>query len=109
MFISEAFAQGNGAGPAGGGLLDMLLPLALIMLIFYFLLIRPQQKRMKAHRAMIDAVQRGDTIVTSGGVIGKVVKVADDELQVEVADGVKLRVVRATVAEVRAKGEPVAS
>lgn len=109
MFITEALAQTEGTAPgAGGGLLEMLLPLALIMLIFYFLMIRPQQKRMKEHRAMIDAIKRGDSIVTSGGIIGKVTKVADEELQVEIAEGVRIRVVRGTVAEVRAKGEPAA-
>lgn len=105
MLISPAYAQATG-GAAPGGILDMLLPLALILLIFYFLLIRPQQKRMKQHRAMIDAVRRGDTIVTSGGIIGKVTKVADDEVQVEIADGTRVRVVKGTIAEVRSKTEP---
>ena len=105
MLISPAYAQATG-GAAPGGILDMLLPLALILLIIYFLLIRPQQKRMKQHRAMIDAVRRGDTIVTSGGIIGKVTKVADDEVQVEIADGTRVRVVKGTIAEVRSKTEP---
>ena len=109
MLISTAYAQTAGAGPAGGGLLEMLLPLALIMLIFYFLLIRPQQKRLKEHRNLIAAIRRGDTVVTSGGLIGKVTKVADDELQVEVSEGVRLRVVRGTIAEVRGKAEPAES
>ena len=108
MLISPAYAQAAGGAAPGGGLLDMLLPLALILLIFYFLLIRPQQKRMKQHRAMIDAVRRGDTIVTSGGIIGKVTKVADDEVQVEIADGTRVRVVKGTIAEVRSKTEPAA-
>ncbi|RMD91017.1 MAG: preprotein translocase subunit YajC [Alphaproteobacteria bacterium] len=106
MLISPAFAQAAGGAAPGGSLLDMLLPFALIGLIFYFLLIRPQQKRMKQHRAMIDAVRRGDTIVTSGGIIGKVTKVADDEVQVEIADGTRVRVVKGTIAEVRSKTEP---
>ncbi|GEQ96959.1 preprotein translocase subunit YajC [Iodidimonas gelatinilytica] len=109
MLISPAYAQAAGGGAAGGGLLEMLLPLALIMLIFYFLLIRPQQKRMKEHRALIEAIRRGDTVVTSGGLIGKVTKVADDELQVELADGMRVRVVRGTIAEVRGKSEPADS
>ncbi|GAK34534.1 preprotein translocase subunit YajC [Iodidimonas nitroreducens] len=108
MLISTAYAQSAG-GAAGGGLLEMLLPLALIMLIFYFLLIRPQQKRLKEHRNLIAAIRRGDTVVTSGGLIGKVTKVADDELQVEVSEGVRLRVVRGTIAEVRGKAEPAES
>ncbi len=108
MLISPAYAQAAGGAAPGGGLLDMLLPLALILLIFYFLLIRPQQKRMKQHRAMIDAVRRGDTIVTSGGIIGKVTKVAEDEVQVEIADGTRVRVVKGTIAEVRSKTEPAA-
>ncbi len=108
MLISPAYAQAAGGAAPGGGFLDMLLPLALILLIFYFLLIRPQQKRMKQHRAMIDAVRRGDTIVTSGGIIGKVTKVADDEVQVEIADGTRVRVVKGTIAEVRSKTEPAA-
>lgn len=104
--ISPAFAQAAGGAAPGGSLLDMLLPLGLILLIFYFLLIRPQQKRLKQHRAMIEAIRRGDTVVTSGGLIGKVTKVADDELQVELGEGMRVRVVRGTVAEVRSKGEP---
>ncbi|MFQ5347448.1 MAG: preprotein translocase subunit YajC [Rhodothalassiaceae bacterium] len=106
MLISPAFAQATGGTAPGGSLLDMLLPFALVGLIFYFLLIRPQQKRMKQHRAMIESVRRGDTIVTSGGIIGKVTKVADDEVQVEIADGTRVRVVKGTIAEVRSKTEP---
>jgi preprotein translocase subunit YajC len=71
----------------------------------YFLMIRPQQKRLKEHRDMVAAIRRGDTIVTSGGIIGKVVKVEDNELQVEIADGVKIKIVRGTVSEVRNKSD----
>ena len=71
----------------------------------YFLMIRPQQKRLKDHQAMIAAIRRGDTVVTSGGILGKVTKVDDQELQVEIADGVRVKVVRGTVSEVRGKGE----
>jgi preprotein translocase subunit YajC len=77
----------------------------LIIGIMYFLMIRPQQKRLKDHQAMVAAVRRGDTVVTSGGIIGKVTKADDQELQVEIAEGVKIKVVRSTVSEVRGKGE----
>lgn len=102
MLISEAFAQ------AGGGTTDMLtslLPLVLIFVVFYFLLIRPQQKKMKEHKAMIEAVRRGDVVTTSGGIIGKIAKVQEDGvIQLEIADGVKVKVVKGTISEVRSKG-----
>lgn len=102
MLISEAYAQ------AGGGTTDMLtslLPLVLIFVVFYFLLIRPQQKKMKEHKAMIEAVRRGDVVTTSGGIIGKVAKVQEDGVvQLEIAEGVKIKVVKATITEVRSKG-----
>ncbi|MEO1198961.1 MAG: preprotein translocase subunit YajC [Pseudomonadota bacterium] len=107
MFISPAYAQ-TGAAPGGADFLISLLPFVLIFVIIYFLILRPQSRRMKEHREMITALRRGDTVVTSGGIIGKIHKVVDDnELQVEVADGVRMRVVRQTIAEVRTKGEPV--
>ena len=85
-----------------------LVPLALMIVVFYFLLIRPQQKKAKAHREMITAVKRGDQIVTSGGIIGKVTKVIDEQkVQVEIAPNVKVDIVRATIADVLARGEPV--
>lgn len=90
-------------GPAGPSLLESLLPFILIGFIFYFLLIRPQNKRMKKHRAMLDAVARGDTVVTSGGLIGKVMKVTDDELAVDLGGGNTVKVVRSMLAEVRNK------
>jgi preprotein translocase subunit YajC len=94
---------------AAPGAFDMLnsliVPTMLIIGIMYFLMIRPQQKRLKEHRDMVAAIRRGDTIVTSGGIIGKVTKVDEQELQVEIADGVKIKVVRSTVSEVRGKGE----
>lgn len=84
------------------------IPLILIFAIMYFLLIRPQQKKLKEHKAMIGALRRGDQVVTQGGLIGKVVKVKDDhEIEVELAEGVKVRVVRATIAQVLSKTEPV--
>ena len=89
----EAFAQ--------------FVPLILIFLIMYFLLIRPQQKKVKEHQAMVSALRRGDTVITQGGVIGKVVKVKEDnELELEIADGVKIRVVQNTIAAVTSKTEP---
>lgn len=104
MLISEAYAQ------TAGGTTDMLtslLPLVLIFVVFYFLLIRPQQKKMKQHREMLAAIRRGDRVVTGGGIIGVVTKVANEnELIVEIADGVKVKVMRGTVAEVLAKTEP---
>lgn len=104
--ISPAFAQTSGAG--GGDILGLFFPLILVFGIFYLLVFRPQQKRMKDHQAMINAVKRGDTVVTSGGIIGKVVRVAaDGELKVEIADGVQVRVVKGTISEVRGKSEPV--
>jgi preprotein translocase subunit YajC len=94
---------------AGSGAFDMLnsliVPTVLIIGIMYFLMIRPQQKRLKEHRDMIASIRRGDTIVTSGGIIGKVTKVEDQELQVEIADSVRIKLLRSTVSELRGKGE----
>ncbi len=105
MLISPAYAQA--AGGAGGFDLMAILPLVLIFVVFYYLLIRPQQKRAKDHKAMIAAVRRGDTVVTGGGVIGRVTQVFDEiEVQVELADGVRVRVARSTLSEVRTRGEP---
>ncbi|MEE8633998.1 MAG: preprotein translocase subunit YajC [Methyloceanibacter sp.] len=84
---------------------SLLVPTILIIGIMYFLMIRPQQKRMKEHRELIAGIRRGDTVVTSGGIIGKVAKVDENEVQVEVAEGVKIKIVRSTVSEVRGKGE----
>jgi preprotein translocase subunit YajC len=107
MFATPAFAQAAGA-PGAGDFIGMLLPLVMIMVVFYFLLIRPQQRKMKEHQAMLSKVARGDTVVTSGGLIGRVTKVVDDsEIQVEIAEGVKVRIARSGIADVRAKGEPI--
>jgi len=85
--------------------ISTLVPLALLFGIFYFLLIRPQQQRIKVHQQMVEAVRRGDTVVTAGGLIGKVAKVKDDgELMVEIADNVQVRVLKSTLTEVRVKG-----
>ena len=93
---------------AGGpqGLLIQLAPLLLLFVLFYFMLIRPQQKRMKEHQAMIGAIKRGDTVVLPSGVIGKVMRVEDAEVGVEIAQGVTVKVVKAMITEVRAKGQP---
>ena len=105
MLISPAYAQA--AGGDGGGAFVQLLPLVLIFVVFWLLLIRPQQKKMKQHRGMVAALRRGDKVVTAGGMIGSVSKVvSDNELQVEIAEGVKVRVVRGTISEVLSKTEP---
>lgn len=104
MFISPAFAQGVGGGDGG---IASLLPLVLIFAVFYFLLIRPQQKRAKEHREMLSAVRRGDKVVTGGGIMGTVTKVVnDDELAVEIAEGIKIRVQRSLLASVQSKTQP---
>ncbi len=106
MFITPAFAQ-TGAGGMGE-LFNLLVPMLMVFVIFYFFMIRPQQQRMKQHRAKLDAIRRGDTVVTSGGIIGKVTKVKDDgELEVEIAENTRVRVVKGTIADVHVKGEPV--
>jgi preprotein translocase subunit YajC len=107
MFVTPAYAQA--AGGAGSAFASFV-PLILIFAIMYFLLIRPQQKKIKDHQKMVQALRRGDQIVTQGGLIGKVSKVKDDgELEVEIAEGVKVRVVRSTVAQVLSKTEPAAT
>ena len=106
MLVSPAFAQDGGGGFGLDGI-GPLLPLILIFVVFYFLLIRPQQKKAKAHRAMIGELRRGDRIVTSGGLVGNIHRiVGDSELMVEIADGVRVRIMRAMVAELVAKPEP---
>jgi preprotein translocase subunit YajC len=104
MFITEAYAQTGGGG--GGNLLFQLLPFIMILAIMYFLIIRPQQKRLKDHRDLIASIRRGDTVVTAGGLVGKVTKlIGDAELQVELAEGVRVRVIRNTISEVRTRGD----
>lgn len=106
-FITPALAQGA-AGAGTNEMIMQFLPLVAVAVIFYFLLMRPQQKRAKTQREMIANIRRGDTVVTSGGFITKVTKVADNnELEVELTDGVRVRVVRSMVVEVRSKNEPV--
>ncbi len=108
MFISPAFAQD--AAASTGGINAMLVqfgPLILIFIVFYFLLIRPQQKKAKAHREMLGNVRRGDRIVTTGGIIGTVTKAEGDaELQIEIAEGVRIRILRGAVSDVLAKTDP---
>ena len=105
MFISPAWAQGAGGGGLDG--LGGLLPLVLIFVVFYFLLIRPQQKKAKEHREVLSNLRRGDRIVTNGGLLGTITRVPNDtELMVEIADGVKVRVLRGMVAESLSKSDP---
>ena len=101
--------QGLFGGAGGeGGMLVQLLPFALIFVIMYFLILRPQQKRVKQHQEMVKNVRRGDTVITNGGLIGKVTKVIDDDqIEIEIADDVRIRQMRQMVSDVRAKGEPV--
>ena len=107
MFVSPAWAQGAGGGGLGG--MEQLLPLVLIFVVFYFLLIRPQQKKAKVHREMLGNLRRGDRIVTNGGLMGTVSKVGegDDILKVEIAEGVVVEVRRGMVAEGVSRSEPV--
>jgi preprotein translocase subunit YajC len=107
MFITPAFAQ---AGLFGGdsSMLVQFMPLILIIVIMYFLILRPQQQKVKQHQAMIKSLRRGDTVVTNGGLVAKVTKVVDDDqIEVEIADGVRVRQMRGMVSDVRAKGEPI--
>src|SRR5262245_61174921 len=105
MLISPAYAQ---AASGGSDFLIQLMPILLMFVIFYFLLLRPQQQRVKQHREMVANIRRGDTVVTGGGIVGKVTKVRDDnEIEVEIAENTRVRVLKGTVTEVRVKGEPV--
>ena len=107
MFISPAYAQTAGAD--GPGLIATLIPFLLIFLIMWLLIIRPQQKKLKEHRTMVEALRRGDQIVTAGGIVGKVTKVRDDgEVEVEIAPNVSVRVLKHTVSNVLSKTEPAA-
>ncbi|MES2845313.1 MAG: preprotein translocase subunit YajC [Pseudomonadota bacterium] len=107
MFATPAFAQAAGAG--AGSAFASFVPLILIFAIMYFLLIRPQQKKLKDHRAMVEALRRGDQVLTQGGIVGKVLKVHEDGmLDVEIADNVKVKVMRSTIVQVLSKTEPAA-
>ena len=109
LIISTVFAQLGLGGPGGANnMLVNFTPFILIIVIMYFLILRPQQKKMKQHQDMVKGLRRGDMVVTNGGLVGKVTKVTDDEqIEVEIADGVRVRQMRSMVSEVRSKGEPI--
>lgn len=106
MFVTPAYAQ-----TAGGGsdVFISILPFVLIFVVMYFLIIRPQRQQMKRRGEMLAAVRRGDTVITGGGLIGKVIKATDDELEIDLGGGTKVTALRSTIADVRVKGEPVAN
>jgi len=111
MFATPAFAQ-TAAGASSGGPQDMLiqfLPLVALVVLFYFLMIRPQQRRMKTHQQMLAGLKRNDVVVLSSGIVGKIVRVEDAEVGVEIATGVTVKVVKSMVSEVRTRGEPAAA
>ena len=103
MLISPAYAQ---SAAAGGSLFELLFPLVMVFAIIYFMILRPQQKRQREHTTMIEALRRGDTVVTQGGLVGKVAKVTDDEIDVDIAENTRVSVVKSMIISVRAKGEP---
>ena len=111
MFVTAALAQEAGAAAPSLGAGDLLVqfaPILLLVVIFWFLIFRPQQKRMKAHQAMLSSITRGDTVVTTGGIVGKVTTAVDGEdLEVQIAEGVRIRVVRGMISDVRSKSQPV--
>lgn len=109
MFTTQAFAQAA-ASPGAGDFIGMIVPMVAIMGVFYFLMIRPQQRKARQQQTLLSGISRGDTVITHGGLIGKVVRVVDNnELLVEIGENVKVRVLRQGVADVRAKGEPMAA
>jgi preprotein translocase subunit YajC len=106
--FTQAFAQTAGTTGGASDMIQFVVPMLAVLGIMYFLILRPQQKKQKDHQTMVGAVRRGDTIVTTGGLIGKVTKATEPtELELEIAPNVRIRVVRSMVSEVRAKGEPV--
>jgi preprotein translocase subunit YajC len=113
MFVTAALAQSTGtpAATGTGGVSDLLIqfaPILLLVVIFWFLIFRPQQKRAKAQQAMLSAISRGDTVVTTGGIVGKVTKAVDGEdLEVEIAQGTRVKLVRGMITDVRARANPV--
>jgi len=108
MFATPAYAQAAGGAAAGGpeAMLLQFLPLVALVVLFYFLMIRPQQRRMKQHQAMLAALKRNDVVVLSSGMIGKIVRVEDKEVGVEIASGVTVKVVKTMISDVRTRGEP---
>ena len=110
VFVTPAFAQAAGSSATANDAIMQLMPFVFVIIIMYFLIMRPQQKRAKAHAEMVKNLRRGDTVIMNSGMVGKITKVIDDnEIEVEIADNVKVRFVRAMVAEVRSKTEPVAA
>src|SRR5487761_485994 len=109
MLITPAYAQfGFGGATGSGDMIIQFMPLILIIVIMYFLILRPQQRKVKLHQDMVKALRRGNPVVTNGGLVGKVTKVVDDNhIEIEISDGVRVRHLRASVSEVRVKGEPV--
>ena len=105
MFIAQAYAQGTGAA-GGSDFFIQILPLLLIFVVFYFLLIRPQQKKMKGHRDMVANLQRGEKVITGGGLYATVAKVEDDAVVLEIADGVRVKAARHTISELSSKPVP---
>jgi preprotein translocase subunit YajC len=106
MLVSTAYAQTAGAAAGGTDYLIQFAPILAIMVVFYFLLLRPQQKKAKDHKNMLEALRKGDRVVTGGGILGTVVKVTGDEMLVEISEGVRVRVIRSTVTQVLAKTAP---
>lgn len=110
MFVTQAYAQSFGGAAGGSDLLISVLPFVAVFAIMYFLIIRPQRAQVKKREEMLKNIRRGDTIVTGGGILGKVTKVLDNgEVEVQIADQVKVRVLQSMVTEVRVKGEPLAA
>ncbi|PZO66036.1 MAG: preprotein translocase subunit YajC [Paracoccus denitrificans] len=108
MFVTPAYAQAASAG-GGASAFAQFVPLILIFVIMYFLILRPQQKKAAQHRAMVEALKKGDNVVTQGGILGKVTSVRDNEAEIEVASGVRIRVVRASISQVVTAQAPVAA
>ena len=107
MFISPAFAQGAAAPGGASDIFIQFMPIVAIIAIMYFLVFRPQQQRMKAHAQLVANTKRGDVVVTSGGIVGKIVKVLEgDEVLVEIAENVRVKIIKSTIADVRSKTEP---
>ncbi|MGB0314009.1 MAG: preprotein translocase subunit YajC [Parvibaculales bacterium] len=100
MLITPAYAQ---AASGGNALFELLFPLIMVFAIIYFMILRPQQKRQREHEAMVNAVSRGDTVITQGGLVGKVAKVGDDELEVDFAENARIKVVKSMIISVRGK------
>ncbi|HEY5066812.1 MAG TPA: preprotein translocase subunit YajC [Xanthobacteraceae bacterium] len=109
MLFTPAYAQFGSLGAGGANsMIIQFMPLILIIVIMYFLILRPQQRKVKMHQDLVKALRRGDTVITNGGLIGKVTKVVDDNhIEIEISDGVRVRHLRSSVSEVRAKSEPV--